>query len=99
MEGGQLYGYCPAKATWDASNILMFNAITVTIETGLAWNSGGVTNQPAWWVDLCAAVLPLANDLRFVNRAKMILGDGKKDKTTTSFKKPSISKPSIRGRR
>lgn len=77
MEGGQLYGFCPAKATWDQDVILLFQALTVTLETGLGWQTGGVSEQPAWWVEMAADFLSKANDLRFYSRAKAILGDGK----------------------
>ncbi len=81
FEGGTLYGHCPAKATWNHKSILMFNALIVTLETGLGWVAGGLTDQPSWWLDLCAEFFIKYDDFKFNSRAKAILGDGKDNKT------------------
>jgi hypothetical protein len=75
--GGGLYGFCPGKATWDSRAVLLFKAFVVCAETGAQWQPGGISDQPAWWVDLVSDALPRYNDLRFYARAKSILGDGK----------------------
>jgi hypothetical protein len=77
IEGGQLYNYCPGKATWNHENVLIYKSLLVTMNTGLGWNEGGVTDQPEWWVDLASDFSVLHSDLQFASRARAILGDGK----------------------
>lgn len=74
---GELYGFCPAKSTWDARVVGYYNALVVACETGCQWSLGGIDVQPAWWIDLLAWFSPSYNELRFAHRARAILGDGK----------------------
>jgi hypothetical protein len=75
---GELYGFCPAKATWDNRVISLYRALVLSAETGAQWQNGGISSQPDWWVDLASWFIPSYNELRFAHRARMILGDGKK---------------------
>jgi hypothetical protein len=74
---GALYGFCPAKAAWDRRVVSVYNALVVSAETGAQWQSGGIADQPAWWIELIAWFVPSYNELRFSQRARAILGDGK----------------------
>jgi hypothetical protein len=77
IEGGELYPFCPGKATWDSSAVNLFQALVICAETGSQIEGGGIWNQPSWWIDMAAEFLPRYNDLRFNSRARAILGDGK----------------------
>lgn len=77
IDGGELYGFCPGKATWDQRTSVLYSSLIVCAETGLHWQSGGIADQPAWWMELCAWFLPRFNEMRFYQRARAILGDGK----------------------
>jgi hypothetical protein len=77
VKGGQGYGFCPGKATRDVVAVGMYNALVVAAETGAMWESGGLSTQPAWWVELVAWFIPSYTELRFMSRARAILGDGK----------------------
>lgn len=75
-EGGGLYSFCPGKASWDHNVLAVYQALVVCKETGAHWVSGGISEQPAWWIDLVADFLPRMDDQRFYSRARAILGDG-----------------------
>jgi hypothetical protein len=76
-EGQASFGFCPGKATWPGYDSEVFKILIVCAETGSLWETGGISQQPVWLIDLLAWFLPRYNDLRFNNRARAILGDGK----------------------
>jgi len=76
-DGGPSFGFCPGKATWDRSTVSLYRLLIICAETGALYNSGGISDQPEWFVELLGWFLPRYNDLRFNSRAKSILGDGK----------------------
>lgn len=71
-----MFGFCPAKATWDARVMALYKALVVSAETGTQWTVGGIAEQPDWWVDLLSWFAPAYNESRFNSRARAILGDG-----------------------
>ncbi len=75
FEGGGLYSFCPGKASWDHTVIAVYQALVVCRETGAHWVSGGISEQPSWWIDLVTDFLPRMDDQRFYSRARAILGD------------------------
>ena len=75
-EGGGLYGFCPAKATWDHEATSLYRLLLLSAETGALLKTGGIADQPGWFMDLAAWFLPKYSELRFYSRAKAILGDG-----------------------
>lgn len=77
MKGGEQYGFCPGKATWDAEATSIFSSLVVTAETGAMLKAGGLEDQPGYWVDLLSEFLPRYSDQRFIQRAKMVMGDGR----------------------
>lgn len=79
-KGGVSFGFCPGKATWDSQTMHTYQMLVVAAETGNLWEAGGISNQPAWFVDLLAWFLPRYNDRIFYSRVKSILGDGETDK-------------------
>lgn len=75
--GGEQYGFCPGKATWDPEVASIFSTLVVSAETGVMMKAGGLEDQPAEWIELLSEFLPKYSDQRFIQRAKMILGDGR----------------------
>lgn len=73
---GEQFGFCPGKATWDPSIVSVYNSLVMTAETGNLWNSGGLSDQPAWFIELLSLFLVRYNDHKFWSRAKAIMGDG-----------------------
>ena len=91
--GGNLYGFCPGKATWDIEVRAVFDLLIVSAETGNLYNAGGVGDQPEWFMGLLTFFLPLYDRLKFIAKAKMILGDG-----NNSPKTPKQNMRQSRGR-
>lgn len=79
-EGGELYGFCPGKATWDANAAHLFRLLCLTALTGVFYSSGGLKDQPNWYVELAAWFVPCYDNMKFYNRAEAILGDNSKGK-------------------
>ena len=78
-KGGETYGFCPAKSTWDREAIQVFNLLTLSAETGtIEYVKGGLVDQPEWWVNELSWFIPRYKMVQFIARAKMILGDGSK---------------------
>lgn len=73
---GEQFGFCPAKATWDPSIISVYNSLVISAETGNLWVSGGIAEQPGWFIELLSLFLVRYNDHKFWSRAKAIMGDG-----------------------
>lgn len=76
-KGGNLYGFCPAKATWDGESRWLYSTLTVAADTGAMLTQGGIEDQPAWFVELLAWFLPVYDQIKFASKARMVLGDGK----------------------
>ncbi len=76
-KGGQTFGFCPGKATWDQEAMLTFKMLIVAAETGCHYNAGGLEDQPQWWIDLLSWFIPRYNDMKFANRVRSVVGDGK----------------------
>lgn len=77
--GGELFGFCPGKASWDNEIIARYKILTIAAESGsINLCRGGINDQPDWWIDALSWFLPRYSSNQFSSRAKMILGDGKK---------------------
>jgi len=81
QQGGELYGFCPAKATWDNWSVNMYRTLHVAVTTGAQWSEGGLQNQPDWWVDLLSWFSSRYDMVNFHRKAVMVLGDGKDSKS------------------
>lgn len=80
-EYGASYGFCPAKSSWDPRIVSLFRLLVLSYETKQLLYSGGIAQQPAWFVDLLSWFIPRYDELKFYSRAKAILGeDTKKSK-------------------
>lgn len=89
FEGGELYSFCPGKATWPGEANTLFNIAIVAAETGQLYKAGGISEQPQWFLDLLRWFLPRYDQMKFISKADMILGGESKPK----------SNPQSRGRR
>lgn len=78
-KGGQLYDFCPAKATWDFGLQALFQELIVMAETKCLPYAGGLYDQPTWVVETLAWFLPTYDFMKFLKKADMILG-GSSDK-------------------
>ena len=77
-QGGELYGFCPAKATWDQEIVSVFKLLILSAETGnINLVQGAIEDQPAWWLDQVSWFVPKYKQIQFISRVKMIIGDGK----------------------
>lgn len=81
-EGGGLYGFCPAKVTWDQEAISIFELMTVATEQKKLLVHGGIADQPGWFISLLSWFVPEYDLRKFQQRVKMVLGDD--DKTPAS---------------
>ena len=78
QEGGSLYGFCPAKATWDQEIVSLYNLLVVSYETKQLLYTGGIADQPGWFVDLLSWFVSRYDENKFYSRAQSILGSNNK---------------------
>lgn len=76
-KGGAMYGFCPAKATWDTEATSVFRMLILSAETGTMLEVGGIYDQPDWWVELVSEFIPRYNQNKLVSIAKAFIGKGK----------------------
>lgn len=88
-QGGELYGFCPAKAGWDIEILSIFRLLIVAAETGnILLTPGAIQDQPDWWIEQVSWFVPRYKQIQFISRVKMIVGDGK----ISSIKTPKAKK-------
>lgn len=85
-QDGEQFSFCPGKATWDHTVSSIYSALMITAETGNLWNSGGISEQPSWFIELLSIFLIRYNDHKFYSRARSILGDGSAQKSAGATK-------------
>jgi len=74
LEGGELYGFCPGKATRDLQVYEQFKQLIICAETGTMLFDGGLLNQPEWFIESLSWFLRKYDMLKFTSKAEMILG-------------------------
>jgi hypothetical protein len=74
-EGGESYGFCPAKAYWDSRAVELSKIMVVTAETGALYHAGGIADQPAWYTDIASWFLIRYDYAKFAARVKAVIGD------------------------
>lgn len=84
-KGGNLYSYCPGKATWNPNHYALYQALVISAETGKMLEDGPISEQPDWWIDLLSWFIPYYSDQRFYARARAILGDENSNKASSSL--------------
>jgi hypothetical protein len=93
---GELYSFCPGKALWDPSLGELFRLLVIATETGVMLTEGGIEDQPSWWIDLLGWFVPRYDQQKFAIRTRMILGDGKGNKSDP-ISKLKGSQPVLKG--
>jgi hypothetical protein len=78
-DSGAPFGFCPGKATWDQEVMEMFKVYQISAETGNLWVEGGIADQPDWFIDVLGWFISRYDQLKFMSRARAILGDGKSE--------------------
>jgi hypothetical protein len=76
-KGGEFYGFCPAKATWDPTVIELYRLMVIASSTGAMLEPGGLNDQPDWWVENLSWFAPRFEEMRW--NARMIRIFGGKD--------------------
>lgn len=90
-KGGELYGFCPAKATWDHSLAEFFRMLVVVAELKQLPEAGGVYDQNPDMVDMLSWFLPKYDFMKFNQKADMILGGD--NKSNGKLKSRNHAKP------
>lgn len=87
---GELYGFCPSKVIRDDPvTVQLFRMLMISAETGVMLKSGGMEDQPYWYLDLLGWIIPKLDLVKFAMKSQMILGSsssGGADKTKQLFK-------------
>lgn len=71
-KGGSSFGFCPGKATWDLRASKILRLAILAAETGVMYQTGGLAEQPSWWVDLLSWFIPRYNTRKFDMRVESI---------------------------
>lgn len=79
-QSGELYGFCPAKATWDPETTLLFRSLHVAAMTGSMWQDGGMKDQPTWWIELLSWFIQRHDAESFGSKVRAVMGDGSQSK-------------------
>ena len=87
-----MYGFCPAKATWDPEVKSQFEELVLIAETHWMPKPGGLYDQPAWLIDLLAWFLPKYDIMKFLRKADMILGSSTDKKNKAPELAPNRSR-------
>ena len=77
-DGGFLYSFCPAKATWDPMAREAFGILCLSLEMGCLYKDGGLIDQPDWYMQLITFFAPIYDKLKFAAKAQMVLGKSAK---------------------
>ena len=86
QEGGSMYGFCPAKSTWDKEATSLYNILVLSYETKNLLYSGGIAEQPGWFIDLLSWFVTRYDENKFYSRATAILGSSKKGQNSAGNK-------------
>ena len=79
--GGEQYGFCPSKATWDPNLYRTYQLLVVAAESGAMIEAGGLRDQPAWWIETLGWFLPRYDSKKFQSRMGSVLGNETVTKT------------------
>ena len=98
-KGGNAYGFCPGKATWDYETVQKFRLLVITSDTGAMLTPGSILEQPAWYIELLGWFIPLYDQTKWHSKMRGLFGDGKTSKTAQSGVKNKGSVRKISKRR
>ena len=85
-----MYGFCPAKATWPGPDSVVpkFQTLLVAAMSKQMLYSGGIMDQPAWFIESLSWFLPMYDQVIFMTKARAVIGDGKGKKISGRPKPP-----------
>lgn len=71
----------------DPATVQVFRILMLAAETGAMLKTGGIEEQPDWFVELLGWLIPKLDMTKFTSKAQMILGGGGSaaDKTKALF--------------
>lgn len=64
----------------------VLSLLTLSMEVQCLYNEGGIIDQPPWFIELLSYFAPIYDKLKFISKAKMVLGDSS---TSTPKKGPA----------
>lgn len=70
----------------------MFNTLSVACELKVMLVEGGIANQPRWFVNMMSWFSVSYDMQKFMQKAKMVLGDDDSPKQNTSAGKSQVRK-------
>ncbi len=73
-KGGGLYGFCPAKVTWDQQLVSIYRILVLCSETNQMPNGKPILEQDPEFLDLIGWFIPTYKSLRFAQNAQILLG-------------------------
>lgn len=73
-QGGQTYGFCPAKATWDSEAISLYNTLVVSLKYGKLFTDNNLIDQPAFLIDLMSWFASVFEQTEWASRMRAIFG-------------------------
>ncbi len=75
-KGGPYFPFCPGKATWDPEASHIMKLIDLSYYTSSLAFPGAIYDQPNWYIELVGQYLPMYDQMREAQKAKMIWGSG-----------------------
>ena len=87
-QGGGLYGFCPSKvARDDHASVQVFQLLMIAAETGAMLRTGGLEDQPDWFIEMLGWLIPRLDLAKFASKVSMVTGGGgsSSDKTKALF--------------
>jgi hypothetical protein len=74
-QGGGLYGFCPSKVARDDHAVVqVFQLLMIAAETGAMLKTGGLEDQPDWFVEMLGWLIPRLDLAKFSSKAMMVMG-------------------------
>lgn len=97
-KGGPYFPFCPGKATWDYEAAHLLKLIELSYYTSSLAYPGSIYEQPAWYIDIVSDFLPLYDQLREGQKAKMMWGSGDDKPKNANTAPRRAARPPIRRR-
>lgn len=68
----------------------IYNLLIISAKTGTLLVSGGLENQPVWYIELLGEFLLKYDNLNFIQKAEMVLGSNDKNKGGSQSKNANM---------
>lgn len=76
---GELYGFCPSKATREPYLHRLMRVLMIASETGAMLKQGAQEDQPEWFIELLGWFIPRYDSVKFMSKASSIVGRSAKN--------------------